>query len=107
MLERILEGQAQIIQALPFIKFAIKQVFKPPTPSNASRGSNKSFRNQLLKFYGLKPQGNDMVNANDDDWQLQSTGDLQLSMCADSLHGAGTGVPRAMDMCWTFVGTSA
>ena len=68
-LDQIRDGQDQIVQALPFMKLAVKQVFRPPTPSNASRGSNKQFRDQLIRFYGLKPQ-NDMVNARDDNWQF-------------------------------------
>jgi hypothetical protein len=60
VLQQILENQVLILKqqerALPFLKIAVKQLFKAPSPSQASRGSNKSFRKRLLKFYGMKPQ---------------------------------------------------
>ena len=60
VLQKILENQELVLEkqdlALPFIKLLVKDYFKPPSPSNASRGSNKPFRDRLLKFYGLKPK---------------------------------------------------
>ena len=56
VLQKIMDNQELIMQALPLIKVAVKQLFKPPTPSQASRGSNQLFKKGLLKFYGMTPQ---------------------------------------------------